>query len=119
MVTINNGVRQTTVTLGVFKEVYEKDGWKIGNLSKDPEPAVTLPEVEENDAENLSEEPEMSFENVSLPDEVIEDDEEVEIPISEMKINELRTFAAEHGIDISKAKNKREVRDAIMQAMEG
>ena len=82
MITITNGSRTTTVTRGAFKEIYEGMGWK---------------EVE-------------SLEPVEVPEEevpMVED--EGEMPLSEMKVGELRQFAEERGIDISEAKNKREI----------
>ena len=42
---------------------------------------------------------------------------EVEIPLSEMKVSELKDFAEDHGIDISGAKNKRDIVNIIQAKM--
>ena len=81
MITITNGSRTTTVTHGAFKEIYEGMGWV---------------EVE-------------SPEPVEVPEEIPGNEDEGEMPLSEMKVGELRQFAEERNIDISEAKNKREI----------
>lgn len=109
MVRITNGTRTTVVTKGAFKEYYEANGWKV--CDKDPEPEVVEEvTVEEEPVEEVEEEVE------EVPEPV---EEEVEIPISEMKVDELRAYAAEHKIDISAAKNKDEIKDIIKAEIGG
>ena len=90
MVKITNGRRITTVTRGAFKELYEPNGWQ---------------EVEES-VPALEEEP------------MEEDIDDGELPLSEMRTSELRQFAEDHNIDVSEAKNKREIIRLIRKAQE-
>lgn len=43
---------------------------------------------------------------------------QIEVPLSEMKVSELRDLAKERGIDISSAKTKKDMRDLIKAGME-
>lgn len=90
MIKITNGSRIAVVTKGVFNEVYAPMGWKIAE-----EPKAEVPKKVEE------------FES-----------EEVEIPLSEMKLSDLKAFAASHDIDISSARNKQEIRNIIRAEME-
>lgn len=91
MIKITNGSRITVVTKGVFNEVYAPMGWKIAE-----EPKAEVPKKTEE----------------------FESEEEVEIPLSEMKLSDLKAFAASHDIDISSARNKQEIRNIIRAEME-
>lgn len=105
MIKVTNGVRTTMVTKGAFKEIYEPIGYKLWAPSDSPkeepsldlEPKVEEPEIVEEEFE--SEEPDM--------------DVEVETPISEMRLEDLKAYAAQHDIDISKAKTKKEIKSII------
>ncbi|MDY6416167.1 MAG: hypothetical protein SPK83_04875 [Succinivibrio dextrinosolvens] len=94
MIKITNGSRIAVVTKGVFNEVYAPMGWKIAE-----EPKAEVPKK--------TEEFEEEFES-----------EEVEIPLSEMKLSDLKAFAASYDIDISSARNKQEIRNIIRAEME-
>lgn len=111
MVKITNGTRTTMVTKGAFRELYEPMGWIIADLSNEKVQSEDLPEEEEKSPENAREERE------TVPEEEIEP-EEVEIPLSEMKLADLKAFAAAHDIDISAAKNKQDIRAIIKAEME-
>lgn len=116
MIKITNGSRTTTVTKGVFKELYEPMGWKIADISEETPQNEGLPEVEIKEPEESSEPAEETPEEVE-PEEG--EDVEVEIPISEMKLAELKQYAEDHGIDISAAKNKNDIKAIIRAEMEG
>ena len=90
MVKITNGIRITTVTHGAFKELYEPNGWQ--------EVEESVPALEEGPMR--------------------EDIDDGELPLSEMKTSELRQFAEDHNIDVSEAKNKREIIRLIRKAQE-
>lgn len=119
MVTITNGNRTMTVSKGAFKALFEPIGWKEvdGNLTgltdeeNGNEEIVSEEEKitkNENSTSNMTEE---SYED-DYEDEEAED-EEIEIPFSEMSVRQLRTYAKEHNIDVSPAQNKRELREIV------
>lgn len=108
MIEITNGVKTKVVTKGVFHEIYEKEGWeKTDGLAEKRSETVELPIKVEKGPENVAEEPEKV------------DQEEVEIPLSEMTVSELRAFAKKHNIDVSRAKNERGLRAIITTELEG
>lgn len=113
MIKITNGTRTTMCTKGAFENWYEPMGWKIADMSEVEAVAETLPEEENIEPENASEPPEETLE-----DEEVEPEVEVEIPLSEMKLADLKEYAEEHGIDISAAKTKHDIRAIIKAEME-
>lgn len=118
MVTITNGSRVTTVTKGVFHEAYEPNGWEICDLSKEISPVEEVIETEEKVAEIANETAEDTTEEEDFESENSEEDEEIEIPLSEMTLDELRTYAKKHNIDIAAAKTKKDIIDIIKAEME-
>lgn len=115
MIKITNGSRETTVTKGAFHEIYEPMGWKIADLSEEKVEIEDLPEEDEKHAEIANEAPKMVTEEEPYESE----EDEVEIPLSEMKLSELKAYAKEHGIDISVARTKQDIKDIIRAEMEG
>ena len=115
MIKITNGTRTTMCTKGAFENWYEPMGWKIADMSEVEAIAETLLEEENIEPENASEPPEDTLE-----DEEVEPEEEVEveIPLSEMKLADRKEDAEEHGIDISAAKTKQDIRSIIKAEME-
>lgn len=115
MIKITNGTRTTICTKGAFENWYEPMGWKIADMSEVEAVNETFPEEENIEPENASEPPEETLE-----DEEVEPEEEVEveIPLSEMKLADLKEYAEEHGIDISAAKTKQDIRSIIKAEME-
>ena len=115
MIKITNGTRTTMCTKGAFKNWYEPMGWKIADISEVEAVAETLPDEENIKPENASEPL-----REALEEEEVEPEEEVEveIPISEMKLADLKEYAEAHGIDISAAKTKQDIRDIIRAEME-
>lgn len=115
MIKITNGTRTTICTKGAFENWYEPMGWKIADMSEVEAVAETLPEEENIEPENASEPPEETLEEEEVePEEEVE----VEIPLSEMKLADLKKYAEEHGIDISAAKTKQDIRSIIKAEME-
>lgn len=115
MVTITNGSRTTTVTRGVFNAVYAPMGWELVGSKEETYHAEGLLNTEEKSPENANFSPEGGQ---AAADSWEDDSTQVEIPLSEMKIAELKAYAAEHGIDISAAKNKRDIIAIIKAEME-
>ena len=115
MIKITNGIRTTMCTKGAFENWYEPMGWKIADMSEVEAVAESLPEEENIKPENASESPEETLEEEEVePEEEVE----VEIPLSEMKLADLKEYAEEHGIDISAAKTKQDIRSIIKAEME-
>ena len=115
MIKITNGTRTTMCTKGAFENWYEPMGWKIADMSEVEAVNETLPEEENIEPENASEPPEETLEEGEVePEEEVE----VEIPLSEMKLADLKEYAEEHGIDISAAKTKQDIRSIIKAEME-
>ena len=115
MIKITNGTRTTTCTRGAFKNWYEPMGWKIAEMSEENTADEVLLDEENIESENASEPPEETLEEEEVePEEEVE----VEIPISEMKLADLKEYAEAHGIDISAAKTKQDIRDIIKAEME-
>ena len=115
MIKITNGTRTTMCTKGAFENWYEPMGWKIADMSEVEAVAETLLEEENIEPENASEPPEETLEEEEVePEEEVE----VEIPLSEMKLADLKKYAEEHGIDISAAKTKQDIRSIIKAEME-
>lgn len=79
----------------------ENDDAKNADLSGENQPDSTLITDTEKDAENGENEGENS----------------IEIPISEMTVNQLIEFADEHDIDISGLQGKAKIRAAIEESM--
>ena len=116
MVRRTKGARTTTVTGGAFREYYEPRGWrKISSEKQETANTEDLPPLDKKVPEKLPQEPEIVSEESSIPEE---QDIPVEIPISEMKVKELREYATQHGIDTSGAKNSREIRRIIKASLE-
>lgn len=117
MVKITNGSRVTTVTRGAFEEIYKPSGWRICDLSKEDTQPEYLPEEGKISEEEAEEMPNLEALGEEDTLEETEMGEDFDIPISEMKVSELRTYAEKHGIDISAAKTKQDIR-AIIRAEE-
>ena len=117
MIKITNGTRTTTCTKGAFKNWYESAGWKIADMDEIESVNETLVAEEEIPPENANESPEETPEETETEVEVYPESE-VEIPISEMSLSELKKYAKKHGIDISAAKTKQNIKDIIKAEME-
>nr|DAH73231.1 MAG TPA: HeH/LEM domain [Caudoviricetes sp.] len=123
MVTVTNGSRTMTVSKGAFKALFEPIGWKEvedenfwGLMGKKPLGGV-LPGDDKNEAENAN----LTGENTEDSDDEDEEepeDDEIETPISEMSVRELKAFAEKHDIDISEARNKIQLRAIVESYVE-
>lgn len=131
MITIKKDGQTLTVAKGAFDALFAPMGWtkaeepsspdrknkrmhpqpeKIADLSPDFPFGGNLP----SDGLELTAEEQFSTENEDIlpPDEPLEDDE-VEIPLSEMTISQLIEFADAHNIDIYGISGKKSIRKAI------
>lgn len=116
MVKITNGLRTTVVSRGSYREIYEPMGWKIADSCDESTSAEEIADDEIKMDEAAEKMPEATEESDELE---AEENDEVEVPISEMKLDELKRYAAEHGIDISAAKTKQDIKAIIKAEMEG
>ena len=123
MVTVTNGSRTMTVSKGAFKALFEPIGWRevedenfLGLMCKKPLSGV-LPEDDKNEAENANLTGEYTEDSDDEDEEEPEDDE-IETPISEMSVRELKAFAEKHDIDISEARNKIQLRAIVESYVE-
>lgn len=108
MVQITNGQRTISVTSGVYKEMYRPLGWKIVGSTKEKSNADKVIDNEEKSPEIAKEDSEGTSQL----------EKEVEVPLSEMNVSELKAFAADHNIDITSAKNKQDIKAIISAEME-
>ena len=116
MVKITNGSRITIVTKGVFNEVYAPMGWKIVELNEETTSVDILPESCSKASENVKI---LAGEGHKGDDSYKSyDSEQFEIPLSEMRLAELKEYAAKHGIDISAAKTKQDIKAIIKTELE-
>ena len=92
MIRITNGARTTLCTKGAFENWYKSMGWREVKPENKP-----IEKREEN----------------------LEPKGGVEVPLSEMNLEELKAYAEENNIDISQAKTKKEIRNLIKSSREG
>lgn len=119
MITITNGKRTTVVTSGVYRELYAPEGWKIVGESEENTINEEIFSSEEKTSENYENEPSDEYsEDEEVEDKIESEEEDIEKPLSEMSIKELKQFAEEKGIDISSAKNKQDIKAIIAAEME-
>ena len=92
MIKITNGVRTTMCTKGAFENWYKSMGWREVKPENKP---------------------------IGRGEENLEPKERVEVPLSELSLEELKAYAEENNIDISQAKTKKEIRNLIKSSREG
>lgn len=92
MIKITNGARTTMCTKGAFENWYKPMGWEEVKPKNKP-----IEKEEENP----------------------EPKGRVEVPLSELNLEELKAYAEENNIDISQAKTKKEIRNLIKSSREG
>lgn len=98
-VSIRKGKRSLRVSQKAYESIYYKNGYRKIDGS-DTEKAPAIEETEE----------------IKLPGEDAEQDIN-SIPISDMTKAQLMEFAKEHNIDTSSARNVREAREIIREAL--
>ena len=92
MIKITNGARTTMCTRGAFENWYKSMGWREVKPENKP---------------------------IERGEENLEPKERVEVPLSELSLEELKAYAEENNIDISQAKTKKEIRNLIRSSREG
>ena len=92
MIKITNGARTTMCTKGAFENWYKSMGWREVKPENKP---------------------------IEMGEENLEPKERVEVPLSELSLEELKAYAEENNIDISQAKTKKEIRNLIRSSREG
>lgn len=124
MVTITKDGKTHKVTLGVYNEVFKKNGWKlVGAKSANRNPEIRNEDlggnstgVDDSDA-NTDE-----FDNEnddSTADTETEDPDLSEIPVSEMSVAQLKQYAEQLGIEFETNNPKpSDLRRAIRKTLE-
>ena len=92
MIKITNGARTTMCTKGAFENWYKSMGWREVKPENKP---------------------------IERGEENLEPKERVEVPLSELSLEELKAYAEDNNIDISQAKTKKEIRNLIRSSREG
>lgn len=114
------------VTKSMFENFYKNAGWE--EAGKKPASSLNqkLQEAQEDtskveDDKNIIEDenviPESSDEDWDEALEEVEDDEDVEKPISEMTRSELIKFANDHGVSLAGLTKNDQFRNAIKEAL--
>ena len=91
MIKITNGARTTMCTKGAFENWYKSMGWREVKPENKP---------------------------IERGEENLEPKGRVEVPLSELSLEELKAYAEENNIDISQAKTKKEIRNLIRSSRE-
>ena len=91
MIKITNGARTTMCTKGAFENWYKSMGWREVKPENKP---------------------------IERREENLEPKGRVEVPLSELSLEELKAYAEENNIDISQAKTKKEIRNLIRSSRE-
>ena len=104
MVTIKKGSKKLTVSNSAYENFYKGFGWKIddGVEVKKPVKKVKEPVVETTEVDDEED-----------WDSVVEEDEEIEKPLSEMSHNELKDKAVSLGINPA-GLSRKQLRDKIV-----
>ena len=111
-VKISKNGMEKEVSVSAFENFFKNSGWEIAGGKK---PATSQSKKEEK-VEKVVEEP---AENNSEDewDEVLEEDDEIEKPLSEMNKKELIEYAEEKGISLAGLNTVNQFRQAIQDYM--
>lgn len=115
MITIRKGTQTAMVTMGAFKSIFKGQGWEIDDgtnfMHKKPGTGLgmNLPDPDQED--------DTQDENLQEDEDYEEDDDITEKPLSAMSMGELQQYASLHGVDTEGMRTKREIRNAIREAM--
>lgn len=118
MINITNGKQTIQVTKGAYKALFQPKGWievngNLTSLTDEENGNEEIVSEEEKIAKNENSTANMTEESYEDDYEEEVEDDEIEIPFSEMSVRQLRTYAKEHNIDVSPAQNKRELREIV------
>lgn len=130
MVTIKKGSKVYTVTKGVYKNSFRKQGYKIVDEEIKPKTPLDLKgeidvgadeEDEDLDSKNSPEDEDFDETEDESDDEFDEDESEdedlSEKPLSKMNTDELKAYAKQLGVDVSECTTKKEMKEAIKEAL--
>lgn len=134
MVTIKKGSRVYTVTKGVYENSFRKQGYKIVDEEIEPKTPLDLKgesdvgaedEDEDLDTKNSPEDEDFDETEDESDEESDEDESEdepededlSEKPLSKMNTDELKAYAKQLGVDVSECTTKKEMKEAIKEAL--
>ena len=115
MITIVKDEKKLVVTKHAYKSYYKHSGWTIeGSQEAHIETKDDLMEESTSVDENVKNED--SDESEEEWDEEWDEEEEYSKPISEMNRKELEIYAEKNDIDITSARNNKELKEIISKA---
>lgn len=123
MLTITNGAQTLTVTKGAYNSMYAPQGWEIASTKMSSE-NIDLSVVSENkgllptEAENTKTGDEIDAPGDVESEEPEEDIDLSEIPLSEMSVPQLKTYAKQLGLEVN-TDSARQLRNQIRKTLEG
>lgn len=129
MVNITNGTSSLVVSVGAWKEIYKKQGYRIAkeeDISKMTQEAPEIPDNKftidegEDTSEELKSTLKTTSENEDDSEEEFEDEDENDLserPLSELSFSELRKYAEQLGLQYSKNLNKKQLKDLIKDSL--
>lgn len=122
MLTISRGNQTLTVTKGAYKSIYAPQGWEIT-----PRKIANEKDDFMADSENgivslkTTEDENLAGKNDEIEDDIQDIEEEIdfsEIPLSEMSVPQLKLYAKQLGIDVN-TDSARQLRSQIRKATGG
>lgn len=126
MVTIKKGSKVYTVTKGVYKNSFRKQGYKIVDEEIEPKTPLDLKgeidvgaeeEDEDLDSKNSPEDEDFDETEDETDEDEPEDEDLSEKPLSKMNTDELKAYAKQLGVDVSECTTKKEMKEAIKEAL--
>lgn len=103
MITIRKGDLTAKVSAGAFEAIFKDQGWSADDHKEPIISGMNLPDPDQEDV---------------LEDEITNEDEDLsERPLSSLSLGELRQLAEQYGIDAENMRSKRDIRNAIREAM--
>lgn len=105
MITIHKGDLTAEVSVGAFEAIFKDQGWSTDDHNH-KEPIISGMNLPDPDQEDV------------LEDENTKEDEDLsERPLSSLSLGELRQLAEQYDIDAEGMRSKRDIRNAIREAM--
>lgn len=103
MITIRKGDLTAKVSTGAFEAIFKDQGWSADDHKEPIISGMNLPDPDQDDV---------------LEDEITNEDGDLsERPLSSLSLGELRQLAEQYGIDAEGMRSKRDIRNAIREAM--
>ena len=109
MVKIKKGNQTIIVPFSTYKNHYEKSGWRILKKANTNKEKANQEKEPESVPENTNGEPDEEDDGGEPWDERMD--------LNSMSMSELQSFAAQNNLDVSEARNKKQVMSLIESAL--